>query len=149
MRFGGYVRTLDAAALKRDYGEILQRHSASPSTDTAIRLSLLLSESDSPPHTVGEVLGLLRHAYEGRKGDEADFARLLHDLIGKRASCEDDPDSSLAELLARERDRNRSLDRELAATRASLEAEQRARGALTKQLEALKSVEEQIKKLDE
>lgn len=142
VQFAAYVRTLDESELQRDYRSLQTEHRASPSSDTAVKLSLLLSYSAAPPDALVEALQLLSDVSDGNT-DDAAFARLVYDLISERYAATAS-NGSLTDLLLQERTRSQSLRDQLIEIEASLADTQRQRAALAQQLDALKAVEEQI-----
>jgi hypothetical protein len=143
VQFAAKARTLDESELQRDYRSLQAEHRASPSSDTAVKLSLLLSYSDAPPDALVEALQLLSDVSDGST-DDAAFARLVYDLISERYAATAS-NGSLTDLLVQERARNQTLREKLIEIEASLADTQRQRAALAQQLDALKAVEEQIR----
>jgi hypothetical protein len=143
VQFSAYVRTLDEAELEEHYRSLRTQHRTSPSSDTAVKLSLLLSYAEAPPDALVEALQLLSDVSDGNT-DDAVFARLIYDLISERYAATAS-NGSLTDLLLHERDSNQRLTEELVEARASLTAAQRQRAALSQQLDALKAVEKQIR----
>jgi len=142
VRFGNYVQTLDEAELEREYTQLLARYDASPSSDTAIKLSLLLSRPGARPAALAEALALLTDACSG-EGEHAEFGWVMYHQISERYVAATDQ-TSLSTRLDEEHARSVRLDAELAEVRATLEAAERQRVALAQQLDALKAIEERI-----
>lgn len=142
VRYGTYVNTLDEAEIDRHYRELLTQYRALPTSDTAIKLSLILSRPGAPPAALSQALALLANACSGR-GDDAEFGRVIYHLVGSRYRAATDNGSLAAELSA-EQARSTQLDAELTETRATLEAAEREVVALVRRFDALKAIEAQI-----
>lgn len=142
VRFGNYVQTLDESELERQYTQLLAHYDASPSSDTAIKLSLLLSRPGARPAALAEALALLTDACSGQ-GEHAEFGWVMYHQISERYVAATDQ-TSLSARLNEEHARSVRLDAELAEVRATLEAAERQRVALAQQLDALKAIEERI-----
>ena len=132
--------------LEQRYRDLLAEISGANQPVSRIRLALLLSHPGAPFHDYDRATSLLESLVLDASPDEAataDFGRLVYSLLKER-SCVDTENSPLAEMLIAERERSRSLDEDLAEARASLAAERAYRQTLQGQLDALKSLEEQI-----
>jgi hypothetical protein len=140
VQFGAYVQSLDDSELAQQYDEMLSQYEASPSSDTAIKLSLLLSRDRSRPDALPEALRLLRDASETR-GKDADLGRIIYYLVNAQYLALNDS-GSLSTMLTEEQARSARLDAELAEVRATLQVAEKNRAALERQLNALKTIEE-------
>jgi hypothetical protein len=143
VQFATDVRSLDQFELQQAYRILQTEHRTSPSSDTAVKLSLLLSYSEAPPDALVEALQLLNGVSDDDT-DHSQFARLIYDLISERYAATAS-NGALTDLLLQERNENRRVAKKLAASESSLAASQRQRAALAQQLNALKAVEEQIR----
>lgn len=139
MRFGNEVQTLGDEELEREYRRLLERHEASPSSNTAIRLSLVLSRPGARADELAEALLLLTDARTAEE-EYADFSWILYRQIGERYLVATEG-TTLSARLGAEQARGALLDAELAELRATLAAAERQRIALGKQLDALKAIE--------
>jgi hypothetical protein len=142
LRFGNQVQTLDDAALEQEYGRLLAQHEASPSTNTAVRLALVLSRPGASPDALADALVLLTDARSG-PGAHANFSAILYGQISERYLAATES-TSLTGKLGMEQYRSARLDAELARIRATLATAERQRIALGQQLDALKAIEERI-----
>ncbi len=143
VQFAANVRTLDEFELQQNYRMLQTEYRTSPSSDTAVKLSLLLSYSEAPPDALVEALQLLNDLSDDDT-DHSHFAQLIYDLISERYAATAS-NGALTDLLLQERNENRRIAKKLAASESSLAASQRQRAALAQQLNALKAVEEQIR----
>lgn len=143
VRFGNYVQTLDEWELERQHQRLRASYEASPSSDTAIRLALLLSRPGAPRGALADALTLLTDARDSRQGSQAEFGWVLYHQISARYVAAADS-TSLAQRLGEEQARGARLDAELADARTTLDAAERQRIALTEQLDSLKAIEERI-----
>ncbi len=138
--FGASVQRLDDSALASRYDELLDDYRASPSNGRAIKLSLLLSQSDARPEALSEAVTLLANASQG-DGREAELGRILYQMTSARYLAVADR-TALATMLEEERAHGARLEVELVKTRAALEIARRDREALERKLDALKAIEE-------
>ena len=139
LRFGNEVQTLGDEELERQYRRLLERHEASPSSNTAIQLSLILSRPGARPDELAQALVLLTDARTS-EGEYADFSWILYWQVSERYLVATEG-TTLSARLGAEQARGALLDAELTEVRATLEAAERQRIALGQQLDALKAIE--------
>jgi hypothetical protein len=152
MLLGGlssYARTVrqdDDAALLAEKAR-LEALPASPARD--LRLAMLLDQERSALYDPERATRLLDDTVKEPGADPAEraFADLLLAMTGDapRACSESGFTQDLVDRLATEEQRRADLTARLESTRQDLEAERSQRAKLEKQLEALKSIEAQIK----
>ena len=145
-RFGNTVRRLDGRQLEREYRSLVLQNGSAPSSDTAIRLALLLSAPNAPFTNIDQATRFLRDVMYRETGDppaHTEFAQLLYNLLSERIYSESD-DEPLQALLDQARERNDELSGQLAGLRSELAAERRRADTLEGQLNALKELEEQL-----
>lgn len=145
IRYGNAVRSFDEVGLEREYARIYQAYAENPSTDSAIRLALLLSypgASFYDPDRARQMLGGVS-AQEANPSETAELANLLTHFLNER-NCVTDDSAALADLFIAERNRNRELSSQLTQVRAALDAERQVRQNLQGQLDALKELEERL-----
>ncbi len=149
-RYGNRVRELGGKQLEEQYHELALSNDSVLSSEAAIKLSLLLSAPNSAFQDVDQATRFLRDVVYREAGQEpqiAEFARLLYNLLRERVYSDNDGDAALA-LLAKERDRNEQLSRELTKVKSALALERKQRETLEGQLDALKKLEEQLSRED-
>jgi hypothetical protein len=144
-----YARTVrqdDDAALLAEQAR-LEALPASPARD--LRLAMLLDQEGSALYDPERATQLLDATVKAPGADPAEraFADLLLAINGDtpRSCNESGFTQDLVERLATEEQRRADLTTRLESTRQDLEAERSQRAKLEKQLEALKSIEAQIK----
>jgi hypothetical protein len=152
MLLGGlssYARTVredDDATLLAEKAR-LEALPASPARD--LRLAMLLDQQRSALYDPERATQLLDDTAQASGADPAEraFADMLLALNGDapRSCSESGFTQDLVERLATEEQRRADLTARLESTRQDLEAERSQRAKLEKQLEALKSIETQIK----
>lgn len=142
LRFGNRVQTLDDEGVDQEYRRLLAQHEASPSSNTAIRMALVLSRPGAAPDALAEALVLLTDTRTEPRA-YADFSSILYGQINERYLAATES-TSLSGRLGVEQYRSARLDKELAQIRATLESAERQRIALGQQLDALKAIEERI-----
>jgi hypothetical protein len=142
LRFGNRVQTLEDEGIEREYQRLRAQHEASPSSNTAIRMSLVLSRPGAPPDALAEALVLLTDT-RTEPGAYADFSAILYGQINERYLATTES-TSLSGRLGVEPRTAILLDAELAQIRATLKTAERQRIALGQQLDALKAIEERI-----
>ncbi len=117
IEYGNSVRAFDASELERQYAAITREHATMPSSQTAIKLALLVTDSRAYFFDPDRAIGLLDGVVSNDAGDDAsvEFAVFMRSLISQ-----------------------------LSATEAALAAEREQRQALRDQLDALKALEERL-----
>lgn len=145
-RFGNAVRRLDGRRLEQEYRELVSQNDASPSSDAAIKLALLLSAPNVPFNDIDQATRFLRDVMYRETGDpqsHTEFAQLLYNLLSERIYNESD-DEPLQALLDQARERNDELTVQLMRLRTQLDEERERTATLEGQLNALKELEEQL-----
>ncbi len=149
-RYGNKVRELGGKQLEQQYRQLALANDSMLSSESAIKLSLLLSAPNSAFQDIDQATRFLRNVVYREAGQEpkiAEFARLLYNLLRERVYSDSDGDATLA-LLAKERDRNEQLNRQLTKVKSALALERKQRETLEGQLDALKKLEEQLSRED-
>lgn len=133
-------------------GELARLETAADSADRSLRLAFITGQRQSVLHDADRTAQLLaRVAAEGP--EDSVYAQLAQALLGvlppiarncAAAECEE----KLTTLVQIEEQRRRELSARIDALRGELESERSQRHKLESQLEALKSLEAQIKNRD-
>ena len=158
--YGGAVRALDAAAVEHEYAVMLDEHARAPSSETAIKLALLVSDPRTNVFDTQRALALLEYASPGGpiEGDaESEFAAFLRSMItplSEASATLADAQTTIAETqttLAETQTTLAEAQQTLAETQATIAdaqttiADERAlRESLQEQLDALKALEERL-----
>lgn len=147
-----YSRTLrqdDDAALLAERDRL---EAAPPSPDRDLRLALLLSQHPSSAYDPARASQLLRTLSTDSPDDSIHRSvaeTLISTVDGGARRCEDsDQVRELATQLSVEQQRRQEATTRLESARQELESERTQRARLEQQLDALKSLEEQIKNRD-
>lgn len=146
MSYGRSVRTMSAAELDDEYVQVLSAYQYAPSEETAIKLSLLLSNPAASFYDLERAIRLLNDAalrLEAGGDPAAPLPRLLDQLLIERRDIARRK-NDIADELQSEQERNESLEQQLARVRSDLANERKRRETLQGQLDALRALEEQI-----
>jgi DNA repair exonuclease SbcCD ATPase subunit len=139
----------DAAALTAERDRL---EAAPPSADRDLRLALLLGQQGSPLYDPQAAATLLTRVSSSAPADSAQktlAGMLSATLPGGPQRCSDsDQVRELAAQLSVEQQKRAETAARLDSVRQELDAERAQRAKLEQQLEALKSLEEQIKNRD-
>jgi hypothetical protein len=143
------LRQDDDAALLAERDRL---EAAPPSPDRDLRLALLLSQHPSSAYDPERASQLLRTLSAGSPDDSVHKSvaeTLISTVDGGSRRCEDsDQVRELATQLSVEQQRRQEATTRLESARQELESERTQRARLEQQLDALKSLEEQIKNRD-
>jgi hypothetical protein len=137
---------MSAADLEDEYVQVLSAYQYAPSEETAIKLSLLLSNPVAPFYDLDRAIRLLDDAairLEAGGDPMAPLPRLLDQLLIERREVARRR-NDIADELQSEQERSESLEQQLARTRSDLADERKQRETLQGQLDALRALEEQI-----
>jgi hypothetical protein len=146
LRYGSELRTLEPPELEEEYRELVAQKDATAPAAVDVRLALLLSNPNTPAQNVDQAVRLLGDVIESPQAGRSasvELARLLYDLLNER-TCVARDDVTLAEILLAERERGSLLAEQLGQVQAALQAERAHRETLQGQLEALRTLEQQI-----
>jgi hypothetical protein len=146
IRYGNEVRRLESAALEQEYRDLVAEYATTPTGESAVRLSLLLSRPGASFYDIDRAIRLLGETtlgFEENEPPNLELTRFLYNLLSER-SCVAANDGALAEMLNEERSRNARLDEELVEARSALSTERQFREMLQAQLNALRALEQEI-----
>ncbi len=143
------LRQADVATLLAEKGAL---ESAPPSGERDLRLALLLAQYNSPvydPEGAARLLAQLSSSTPADPSSKALAEVLSANLAGAARNCTDTEEfRDLTWQLGAEQQKRQEIAGRLESTRQELDAERAQRAKLEQQLDALKSLEEQIKNRD-
>lgn len=146
IEYANGLRRLDSASLEELHGRLTLRSQNEPSSDTALRLALLLSYPESPHYDLDRAINLLNQIARTRRGEDPAFpslAELFATILIERRTISADRASLRGQIASRD-DTIEELRSSLEQIRETLAEEQRRRQELQGQLDALIELEEQL-----
>lgn len=146
IEYANELRALDEPALEELHEELRVQNQESASSESTLRLALLLSYPESRHYDLDRAINLMNQVARSRRAEDPVFrslAELMAAVLIERRSVAVDR-RSLRERIAANADQIETLQAELEQTRAALTRAEERSAELENQLDALIELEQQL-----